>query len=134
MPKALPEAVRLFAEKEARWAEAGAKADYLLKLPQPNHRYVDVKGRWLFDDLRFTVAGPSAASGKGKKGKNGKKMVTKDPDDVLTAGVPSERPHAPYGPPYLQTARPLSSSLLFEIPIFGSPEDYGTHGITNNAF
>jgi hypothetical protein len=89
--------MRLFAEKEARWAEASAKADYLLKLPQPNHRYVDAKGRWLFDDLRFTVAGPSTALGKGKKGK---KTVAKDSDYVLTAGVPSELPHAPYGPPH----------------------------------
>lgn len=46
-----------FAEKEAKYATASAKADpYLTQLPNPGHRYINERRRQLVNDNRFADA------------------------------------------------------------------------------
>lgn len=80
MMEKMPKEMRLFYDKERLWSNAQADSDYMLRLPPPNHRYVDEKQRLTFDSLRFVVP----------------KKLEKGVDGVPLAGIPSERPYTPY--------------------------------------
>ncbi len=102
----MPKEVRLFAEKELRWSNAGAGLDFLLTLPQPNHVYVDRRKRLAFNDSRFTAS---------MKRRN-------DRSSFVSAGIPSNKPYAPYSP-----------RVPVELATLGSLKDSAFHKTANDA-
>ncbi|RYC61353.1 hypothetical protein CHU98_g4855 [Xylaria longipes] len=105
--KTVPKECHSFLEKEMRWSDASADSDFMLRLPRPNHRYVDEKRRLAFNDSRFTTS-----EGKGKS------------VSFSSAGIPSEKPYAPYH----EAASPPS-----QLSTLGSSEDPAFHGNANDA-
>ncbi|KAJ8123062.1 hypothetical protein ONZ43_g900 [Nemania bipapillata] len=87
--KTLPSEMRPFFEKETLWSNAQADSDYLLRLPQPNHKYLDAKNRLKLNDLRFTP--PKIQNGG---------------QSFISAGIPSEKPYTPHYAPYYEAASP----------------------------
>lgn len=110
MMETLPKESHSFLENEMRWANAAADLDFLLKLPRPNYKYVDEKKKKkkvvLVNDSRFPPSKERAVS------------------SCLSAGVPSEKPYAPY-----HQAASLPSQLI----ALGFSEDYACHETANDA-
>lgn len=92
MIKTLPNELRTFLEKEMLWSNAQADSDYMLRLPSPNHKYVDARKRLMLDDLRFTSP-----------------IVEKGGQNFLSAGIPSEKRYAPY---YEAASSPVQLTTL----------------------
>lgn len=94
----MPKESRPFFGKERLWSTAQAESDYMLRLPQPKHRYVDEKQRLTFDNLRFTVS----------------KNMEKDAAYGPLAGIPSQRPYTPYHKAASPPIRPATlGSLMY---------------------
>jgi hypothetical protein len=79
--KTLPNELRGFFEKEARYSNAEAGVDCMLGLPRPKLSYLDSKLRLTCNDMRFAAF---------ENGGNGRGV------EYMTAGLPSEKAYAPY--------------------------------------